>query len=417
MAQLLDDCFAFGGELMTADQAIGLLTERLSVVVGSETVALHRAAGRILAEAVVSQRAVPPNDNAAVDGYAVYFDDLTPGGETVLPVTGRIAAGHPLDRAARPGEALRIFTGAPMPAGPDTVLMQEDCSADGNTVTIPAGIARGANRRFAGEDIEPGTTILKPGRRLRAQDIGLAASVGAGELTVYRRLRVALFSTGDEVCDVGQELAPGCIYDSNRPAVRVMLEALGCEVGDLGILPDDAEAIRGALERAAQGHDLILTSAGVSTGDEDHVRSAVEALGAIYFWRLAIRPGRPIALGQVGRVPFIGLPGNPVAVMVTFMRFARPAVLLLAGATDIVPRLFRVRAAFSYAKKKQRREWLRAVLFTDSDGAPAVRKYPRDGAGILTSMVESDGLIELPEDLTQLDAGAMVDFLPFNEVN
>ncbi len=417
MTQLFDDCFAFGDELMTADQAIGLLSERLSAIVETETVALDDAAGRILAEALASDRAVPPNDNAAVDGYAVFFDDLLPQGDTTLPVTGRIAAGHPLDRAARPGEALRIFTGAPMPAGPDTVLMQEDCTVDGDTVKIPAGIKRGANRRFAGEDIEPGTTILEPGRRMRAQDIGLAASIGAARITVHRRLRVALFSTGDEVRDVGQELAPGCIYDSNRHTVRAMLEALGCEVDDLGILPDDGDVIREALQQAAQGHDLVMTSAGVSTGDEDHVRPAIEALGAIYFWRLAIRPGRPIALGQVGRVPFIGLPGNPVAVMVTFMRFARPAVLLLSGTTDITPNYFQVRAAFSYPKKKGRREWLRAMLFTDSDGVPAVRKYPRDGAGILTSMVESDGLIELPEEMTQLDPGTMVDFLPFNEVS
>jgi molybdopterin molybdotransferase len=417
MTQLSDDCFAFGGDLMRTDEALGLLADRLVPVVDTEDIALRAAAGRVLAADVCAARAVPPHDNAAVDGYAVFFDDLEDGGETRLPVTGRIAAGHLLERAARRGEALRIFTGAPMPDGPDTILMQEDCTTGDEHVVIPPGIKRGANRRRAGEDVEKGGTILRAGQRLRPQDIGLAASVGCGTLAVYRRLRVAVFSTGDEVREVGEDLPPGCIYDSNRYAVSALLESLGCEVGDLGILPDRYEAIRDALADAAGNFDLIVTSAGVSTGEEDHVRGAVEALGAIHFWRLAIRPGRPLALGQVAGTPFIGLPGNPVAVMVTFMRFARPAILLLMGATDIEPNFFRVRAAFGYKKKRTRREWLRATLFTDTDGVLAARRFPREGAGILTSMVESDGLIELSEELTQLDPGTMVDFLPFSEVS
>jgi molybdopterin molybdotransferase len=417
MAQLSDDCFAFGGELMRAADALDTLRDRLIPVVGTETVALADAAGRILAEDVTAPRAVPPHDNAAVDGFAVYFDDLAAMEDTALPVTGRVAAGHPLGRAQARGEAVRIFTGAPMPEGPDTVLMQEDCALDGENVTIPPGIKRGANRRKAGEDIEAGAVILRAGRRLRPQEVGLAASVGRTELTVYVRPRVALFSTGDEVRDTGAELPDGCIYDSNRYALAAALTRLGCEVDDLGILEDRFEAIRDALANAAESHDVILTSAGVSTGEEDHVRRAVSELGALHFWRLAIRPGRPIALGQVGRVPFIGLPGNPVAVMVTFMRFARPALLLMAGCTEVEPKIFRVRAAFSYSKKPTRREWLRAELFVDEDGQLAARKFPRDGAGILSSMVAADGLIELGEELTKLDAGSMVDFLPFSEVS
>jgi len=417
MAQLSDDCFAFGGELMRTEDALRLLAERLTTVVDTEQVALRRASGRVLAGNLKAARSVPPYDNAAVDGFAVFFDDLSGDGATRLPVTGRIAAGHPLGRSARPGEALRIFTGAPMPDGPDTVLMQEDCTADGEHVIIPPGIKPGANRRRAGEDIEKGGVILRAGQRLRPQDVGLAASVGLATLTVYRRLRVAVFSTGDEVCEVGEDLPSGCIYDSNRYAVSALLESLGCEVGDLGILPDRYEAIRDALVDAAGTFDLIITSAGVSTGEEDHVRGAVEALGEIHFWRLAVRPGRPLALGQVAGTPFIGLPGNPVAVMVTFMRFARPAILLLMGATDIAPNFFRVRAAFGYSKKRRRREWIRASLFTDTDGVLAARRFPREGAGILTSMVESDGLVELSEELTQLDPGTMVDFLPFSEVS
>ena len=419
MAQLSDDCFAFGGALMTAGEALSLLSERLHVVAGSETVPLRNACGRILAADLAAPFPVPPHDNAAVDGYAVYFDDLDAERETRLPVGTRIAAGQSVDRAVPRGEAVRIFTGAPMPPGPDTVLMQEDCALDGDCVVIPPGIKRGANRRHAGEDIEAGSVVLTRGRRLRAQDVGLAASIGCAALEVHSALRVALFSTGDEIREVTDELPPGCVYDANRYALASLLDELGCEVDDLGILEDSLEAVRAALDGAAASHDLIMTSGGVSTGEEDHVRAAVEALGAIHFWRLAIRPGRPLALGQVGRVPFIGLPGNPVAVMVTFMRFARPAILRLAGAADAdaAPKTFPVRAGFAYRKKVSRREWLRVILHTDEAGTPYVTKFPRDGAGILSSMVGSDGLLELPEDLAAVEEGAMVDFLPFSEVS
>lgn len=416
MAQLSDDCFAFGGELMRAEDALAMLADRLDVVVGTEEVTLHAALDRILAADVTSDLPVPPHDNAAVDGYAVRFGDLTADGDTSLPVGGRVAAGDTLGRSVAPGEAIRIFTGAPMPDGADTVLMQEDCRLDGDTVVIPPGIKSGANRRFAGEDITAGEIILRAGIRLRPQDIGLAASVGRTGVTVYEHLRVALFSTGDEVRDTGAALPPGCIYDANRYSVGAALNRLGCEVDDLGILPDDPAVIRDTLDAAAGSHDLIMTSGGVSTGEEDHVRQAVETLGGIYFWRLAIRPGRPLALGQIHGVPFIGLPGNPVAVLVTFMRFARPAILQLAGCHDTVPKSYRVQADFPIKKKAGRREWLRVSLHRQDDGTPVLRKFPRDGAGILTSMVQTDGLVELPEDLTHLDAGTMVDFLPFNEI-
>ena len=417
MAQLSDDCFAFGGALMTAGEALALLGERLDVVVESETVPLRKARGRILAADLAAPFPVPPHDNAAVDGYAVYFDDLDGAGETRLPVGARIAAGRSVDRPVPRGEAVRIFTGAPMPPGPDTVLMQEDCARDGDSVVIPPGIKRGANRRHAGEDIAAGSVVLTRGRRLRAQDVGLAASIGRAQLEVFAPIRVALFSTGDEIREVTDILPPGCVYDANRYALAGLLDALGCEVDDLGILQDSLDAVRTALAAAAEGHDLIMTSGGVSTGEEDHVRAAVEELGAIHFWRLAIRPGRPLALGQVGRVPFIGLPGNPVAVMVTFMRFARPAILRLAGAADADPMTFPVRAGFAYRKKVSRREWLRVILHTGEDGMPYVTKFPRDGAGILSSMVGADGLLELPEELAAVEEGAMVDFLPFSEVS
>jgi molybdopterin molybdotransferase len=416
MAQLSDDCFAFGGELMRTVDALALLTDRLAIVVDREACALRDAGGRILAEDITSARAVPPHDNAAVDGYAVRFEDLSADGETRLALAGRIAAGDMADRPVGPGEAMRIFTGAAMPADGDTVLMQEDCREEDGHVVIPPGIKQGANRRFAGEDIAAGDIILKAGTKLRPQEIGLAASIGIESLPVYKPVRVALFSTGDEVRDAGDELPPGCIYDANRYSIAAALERLGCTVDDLGILPDSYDVIRDTLSAAADDHDLIMTSGGVSTGEEDHVRAAVDALGKMHFWRLAIRPGRPLALGQIGKVPFIGLPGNPVAVLVTFMRFARPAILRLGGSSVTEPKMYRVRAGFPVRKKLGRREWLRVRLDRDTDGAPVARKFPRDGAGILTSMVESDGLVELPEELTSFEAGTMVDFLPFSEI-
>lgn len=418
MAQLTDDCFAAGGPLMTLGAALELLLGRLVTVVDAEGVALHRCVDRVLARPLVAAMDVPPHDNSAVDGYAVHFDDLASDGETRLPVSGRAAAGHPLGRAAGPGEAIRIFTGALMPPGPDTVMMQEDCRVEGDDVIIRPGIKRGANRRLAGEDVRAGSEILRAGVRLRPQDVGLAASVGMTQLTVYGPLRVALFSTGDELAEPGRPLGPGQVYDSNRHSLRAWLGQLGATVTDLGILPDRRDVIRQALTSAAAAHDLLISSGGVSQGEEDHVKAAVEAIGRLHFWRLAIKPGRPIAMGQIdsdGRaVPIIGLPGNPVAALVTFLRVARPMILRLMGASELAPVFFRVRADFEHRKKRDRREWVRARLVPDGAGGLLARKFPRDGAGILSSLVQADGLVELPEDMTRLAPGNPVDFLPFN---
>ena len=416
MAQLSDDCFAHGGALMPAAVALDALHRRLTPVDGVETVPLVDAAGRILAADLVAGHDVPAHDNAAVDGYAIHFDDLAADRDTTLPITGRAAAGHPLGRAAGRGEAIRIFTGAVMPDGPDTVMMQEDCDDRGDSVIVRPGIDRGANRRRRGEDIRAGTTILRRGQRLRPQDVGLAASVGRTALPLMRRLRVALLSTGDEVHEPGAPLPAGGIYDANRYILLALVRALGAEPTDLGILPDAAATIRDALAAAAAGHDMILTSGGMSVGEEDHVAGAVRALGSLYFWKLAIKPGRPVAMGQVAATPFIGLPGNPVAMMVTFLRLARPALLRLAGATRLEPPLYRVVAAFAHTKKRDRREYVRVRLERADTGALRAVKFPREGAGILSSLVEADGLVELPEDLTVLAAGDHVDFLPFAEV-
>lgn len=416
MAQLSDDCFAYGGTLMPLDEALALLDAKLQPVCEPEMLPLVAASGRVLAEDVVAAVDVPPHDNSAVDGYAVFFDDLDPAGETRLPVTGRAAAGHPLDRPARRGAAIRIFTGAPMPDGPDTVLMQEDCREDGDHVVLAAGIRRGANRRFAGEDVRRGAAVLRRGRRLRPQDLGLASAVGRTEVAAYKPLRVAVFSTGDEVCEPGRPLPAGAIYDANRYTLIAAVSRLGCPVSDLGILPDDAGTISRALVDAAASHHLLLTSGGVSVGEEDHVRAAVEANGNMHFWRLAIKPGRPVAMGQIGPTPIVGLPGNPGATLVTFLLVARPMLLRLAGASETLPHRYRVAAGFDYKKKAGRREFVRARLTAGRDGAPVAVKHGRSGAGILSSMVDADGLLDLDADLTYLESGSIVDFLPFSEV-
>ena len=422
MAQLSDDCFAFGTRLVPIDEALAQVREQLQPITGTETVSLTDAVGRILAEDVVSDRSVPPHDNAAVDGYAVFFDDLAPAGPTVLPVTGRVAAGHPLDREPRRGEALRVFTGATLPAGPDTLFMEEDCRASDGAppmVELPPGIRRGANRREAGEDVRAGDRVLPAGRRLRPQDVGMAASVGRSALSVRRRLRVALFSTGDEIREPGEPAPPGCIYDANRFTLAALLDRLGCVVTDFGIVADTLAACSSALERAEADHDAVIASGGMSSGEEDHVKAAVAATGgAVGVWRLAIKPGRPVAVGAIGRrkIPFIGLPGNPVAVMVTFTQVARPVLLRLAGAEPEPVRTFPVVTDFAYRKKRDRREFVRVSL-GDGDGpTPVARLFPREGAGILSSMVESDGLVVLDEATTDLAPGTVVAYLPFSEI-
>jgi len=420
MAQLKDDCFAFGGELTPVEQALGELRDRLTCVCGIESVSIHAALGRILAEDVVSPRDVPPHNNSAVDGYAVYFADLDTAGETRLPVTGRVAAGHPLDRPARRGEALRIFTGAPVPdgddGGPDTIFMEEDCVLDDRVVTLPPGLKFGANKRDRGEDVKTGSVIITAGTRLRAQEVGLAASVGRAQVNVYKRLRIAVFSTGDEVRDPADDAPDGCIFDANRFAIMGLLKDLGCAVTDIGILPDDERQIATALGNAAPNHDVLITSGGVSAGEEDHVKAAVQRQGSLHFWRFSIKPGRPVALGQIGAASFIGLPGNPVAAMVTFMVIARPVVNLLSGNKETGRRRYPVVAGFQYRKKKGRREWVRVQVREGDDGVLIATKHHSSGAGILTSMVHADGLVELPEDVESVTVGATVSYLSFNEV-
>ncbi len=421
----LDDCFKVTDTRITVAEAIERFSSLLGGIAEVEKMPIRDCLTRILAVQLTAKHDIPPHDNSAVDGYVVYFDDLNKDTETRLPIRGRIAAGHPLNRPAKRHEALQIFTGAPLPKGladrgPDTIFMLEDIEVDGDVVVLPLGIKRFTNCRKAGEDVQINDVVLLPGHKLRPQDISMAASLGYEELEVYRRLRVAVFSSGDEIQDVGTPLHDGCVYDANRYSLLSMLQRLGCEVTDIGILHDNPDDIRAGLWQASRDHDLLITSGGVSKGEEDHIRGIVEDLGALNFWNLAIKPGRPIALGHVERegvqVPFIGLPGNPVAVMVTFLRIARPLVLLLSGARDLEPQLFKVKAGFDFKKKVGRREWLRASLEQDGNGEIFVLKYPASGSGIISSMVASDGLVELSEECDAVKQGELVSFLSFNEV-
>ena len=414
MAQLSDDCFAFGGPMMSVDEAVGIIAARVMPVREVETVALQQADGRILARDITAPLPLPPFTNSAVDGYAVRSRDLPREAETAFAVTGRVQAGSAASEALQPGQAVRIFTGAPMPDGADTVFMQEDVRLDGEgRVILPAGLKPGANVRPAGEDIAVGSAALKAGLRLRPQDVALAAAFGLTGVEVTRRIRVAVFSTGNELVSPGSHRGPAQLFDSNRFMLMAMLARLGCEVSDLGILRDDRASLAQGLKKVAGSHDLILTTGGVSTGEEDHVKAAVESVGSLVLWRMAIKPGRPVAMGIIGGTPFIGLPGNPVASFVTFVHVVRPTVLALAGAAPqpLIP--MPVRAAFAYRKKISRREYVRVSLRKAADGMLEATKFPREGAGLLSSLVDTDGLVELGEAITEVEPGQTVGFLGY----
>jgi molybdopterin molybdotransferase len=418
MAQLTDDCFAFSGPLLPLADMERLIGERVAPVAETERVPLHGARGRVTAVDVKAPVDLPPFDNSAVDGYAVRHADLKRDGDSKLVIAGRLAAGRRPDVALKHGEAIRIFTGAAMPAGADTVFMQEDVKLEGGSVIVPAGLKLGSNRRLAGEDVPVGDVVLPAGTVLEPQHVALSAALGLTGLEVRRRLKVAIFSTGDEVVEPGSARSGAAIYDANRYLLSELLERLGATVTDLGILADDPDALARALAAAAAGHDLVVTSGGVSAGEADHVRSAVERIGNLVFWRVAIKPGRPVAMGVIRATSghsaaFVGLPGNPVAVFVTFVRVVKPLLRRLAGARPQQLMPLPVRAAFAYKKKKDRREYVRVALRLGRDGEIEAVKHPQDGAGILTSLTQTDGLLEFPEHVTAIEPGERVGFLSY----
>jgi molybdopterin molybdotransferase len=405
-------CCGGDRQLLPLARLVELLGRVAIPPLGSETVGLTAACGRVLAEDIVAAGDLPAGDSSAMDGYALAFADLGQDHPTTLPVVGRVAAGHSLERPVRRGEAVRIFTGAPLPEGCDTVVMQEHCNAADGKVTLPLGVARHANRRRRGEDVSAGSLCLSSGAVLRPQHIGMAAALGRAELRVRLPVRVALFSTGDELREPGEPLGAGQVHDINRFALSAMLGRLGCAVTDLGIVRDDRRRVVEALADAAFGHELVIGSGGMSVGEEDHVKAAVSELGSVDFWRLAIKPGKPVAVGRIGAVPFVGLPGNPVASMVTFALVARPLIQRIAGAAPAEPRRWRVVADFAHDKPSGRRDYLRGRLL---DGG-RVAKFRHDGSHVISSMVEADGLIELHEDITRIEPGDGIDFLSFADL-
>ena len=408
--------------LMPLDEALSKLLAAASPILPAEQVPVGDADGRVLAQDLVSALHVPPHDNSAMDGYAVRCADIGQDVGVELAVTQRIAAGA-AGTPLVPGSAARIFTGAPVPVGADAVLMQEDCAAMAATgaadapprVQINSIPAPGQNIRRAGEDIARGDTVLASGQRLGPAELGLAASIGMAELAVARRPRVALFSTGDELVMPGtvapQAMAPGAIYNSNRYFLSALLRRMGCVVTDMGIVPDQRDATVQALRDAAQSHDVILTSGGVSVGEEDHIKPAVQALGTLDLWQIAIKPGKPFAYGRIGDAHFLGLPGNPVSSFVTFLVLVRPFLLQLQGAQAIAMKTVASRADFTWAKADKRREFLR--VRRNAEGA--LELFPNQSSGVLTSAVWCDGLVDNPPGRT-IAPGDTVQFVSFAEL-
>jgi len=395
--------------MLSVEEALARLLAQAHRIADAETVSTLTASGRVLAQPLVSALDVPPMDNSQMDGYALRCTDVA-SVPTTMRVTQRIAAGH-VGAPLAPGTAARIFTGAPLPPGADAIVMQEAATAAGDEVTINELPRPGAWIRRAGFDVAHGATVLSAGHRLRPQDCGLAASIGMAELIAVRRPRVAVFFTGDELVMPGEPLPPGRIYNSNRFVLRGLLERLGCEVIDLGIVPDDFERTRQMFGRAAEQGDLIVTSGGVSVGEEDHVKPAVQAEGSLDLWQIAMKPGKPLAFGEVRGVPVIGLPGNPVSSFVTFLLFARPFILRLQGVVDVAPRALPLRADFDWPKADKRREFLRVRV----NGEGGIELFANQNSAVLTSTAWADGLIDNPAGST-IARGATVRYLPFAEL-
>lgn len=418
--KLRDDCFLHDSDRLTHAEAVGILRERIVPVVEVEDVSVDEAPGRILAEDVIAPRDIPAHTNAAVDGYAFAFSDYDAEKGSTLKVSARAAAGHSVADPIESGTAARIFTGAAMPDGMDSVVMQEDTETETRDgaiwVAIPAGLKEGANCRLAGEDVKQGEVMLKAGSRLRPQDTASAASTGKASLSCYKRPRVAIYSTGDEIIRPGEPLEEGQVYDANAPMLRGLIEAAGAECTDLGVLPDKADSVRQSLKAASAKYDVIITSGGASRGDEDHVIEALDALGKLAMWQIAIKPGRPMAFGQIGACVHMGLPGNPVAVFVCFLLYVRPVLVRLGGGEWPEPARYPLKAAFSVRKKKTgRREFWRGFLTKGENGVLAAGKFARDGSGLITGLREADGLIEVGEDVTAVSEGDIVSFIPFTE--
>ena len=423
LAQLTGCLDAYDPAALTVEQAQHIMREFVTPLRTVEMVALRTALDRVLARDIVSGIDVPAHDNSAMDGYALRGADLPLSGTRRLEIVGRALAGRNWTGAVEAGECVRIMTGAVLPPGCDTVLPQElvqDASATHISIGHDA-VLPGANRRLKGEDLAQGEPALQAGKRLRPAELGLLASLGIAEVPVQRRVRIAFFSTGDELRSVGEILAPGCVYDSNRYTLFGMLQRLGCEVFDMGVVRDDPESLRAAFLQAAENADAVITSGGVSVGEGDFIKQTMQELGEVTFWSVAVRPGRPMAFGRIhagahatGKGAYLfGLPGNPVAVMVSFYLFVRPALLRLMGATEVAPPRMRARALSPLRKKPGRTEYQRGILSMGADGVPEVQISGAQGSGILRSMSQANCMVVLAHDQGEVGAGDMVDVIVF----
>lgn len=412
--RLLDDCFLHDAERLKHEEAIALILERVTCVAEQKRVSLKEASGRVLAEDVTAPRDVPGFANAAVDGYAFAHSSLS-GGQTRLRVVGRAAAGDHEVPALRPGEALRIFTGAIMPEGSDTCVMQEDVALEGETIVMPKGVKPFANRRKAGEDMKAGEAIVRRGARLRPQDIAALAAAGVAEVECFAPLKIGLISTGDELVRPGEMLKRAQVYDSNHFMLHALLQGTEAEIDDFGIIGDERAAVDAAIEKAAERCHLVFSTGGASRGEADHVIKAIQARGVLHGWQLAVKPGRPLGIGQIGDTVFLALPGNPVAVFVTFLLYGLPVLARLQGMNWLAPQRYGVRAGFSFAQKKQgRREFWRGWVEDTAQG-PRLKKFARDGSGLISGLQQARGLIEVGEDVTEVREGDMLDYIPFTE--
>ncbi len=398
--------------MLSVEEALDKMLKAVAPMIRTEKVMTLQALDRVLADDVLSFITVPSFDNSAMDGYAVRLADFTGDMPQRLPVSQRIAAGRP-GEPLQAGTAARIFTGAPIPAGADAVVMQEDCSAEGDAVLVNKMPKAGSHIRRAGEDMRAGEVVLTAGTRLTPAHMGVAAAGGQAKIVVRPRLRVAVFYTGDEIVMPGESLKPGQIYNSNRFSLTGLLQRYGVELVDYGIVPDKLETTRAVLERAADSADLVITSGGVSVGEEDHVRAAVESLGQLDLWRIAMKPGKPLAFGRVGQTPFVGLPGNPVSTYVTFLLFVLPLLRKLQGETAKAQIAYPVAAGFDWPVAGKRREYLRARLEVSTSGELTAVIFPNQGSGVLTSAAWAEGLIDIPVDQT-IKAGDKVSFMPFS---
>ncbi len=401
----MDICEESARKLLRVEEALALFLSHATPITSQETVATQQALGRVLAENIDAPFHVPTIDNSAMDGYAICLNELENNAAQRLRVSQLIPAGAALC-TLQPGSCARIFTGAALPTGADTVIPQEACDIDGEWITFPRQITKGANIRRQGEEVSKGDRLLSKGEKIRAQELGLIATLGIAEVTVTRRLKVAIFSTGDELTPLGKPLASGCIYDSNRYILRALLENQGYDVVDLGVTPDQLQATCNTLCEAAKS-DLIITSGGVSVGDEDHVKTAVAQLGKIESWRIAIKPGKPLAFGQVDGTPFFGLPGNPVATFITFCLFSRPYLQKMQGVQNTTPLSIPLPAGFN-RKPGTRREYLRANI----DHGRVV-PLKQQGSAMLTSLTRSEGLVVVPEEQA-VKEGMLLEFIPYS---